>query len=377
MSEIVEHQLSGILALIAGQLDITKSQYEDVKRKYEAVAEWLSQPDTNLSPFSPEIYPQGSFALGTVVRPIGGNEYDVDLVCELRLSIEEVEPRELKWFIGCRLIEHKKYAEMLEEKTRCWRLKYADEFHMDILPAIPDKEELCSTTLNPLLISDKKLRAWVCSDPKGYANWFMDRMRVAFDERRQVLAVERDANVDEIPEYEVKTPLQVCVQLLKRHRDIHHGEDEDKPISIIITTLAARAYQNESDVFQALKSITAAMRSGIEVRNGVQWVENPVRKEENFAEKWKDNRRKAMLFRTWVDEVQELVDKLPETRGLDRIGELLSKSFGNRETDAALRRLGDSQRHLREKGKLHMDKAGALSAAKRGIKVQEHHFFGH
>ncbi len=33
------------------------------------------------------------------------------------------------------------------------------------------------------------------------------------------------------------------------------GDDESKPISIIITTLAARAYNGETDIFTALNNI--------------------------------------------------------------------------------------------------------------------------
>ena len=50
-----------------------------------------------------------------------------------------------------------------------------------------------------------------------------------------------------------KLPLQRAVQLLKRHRDVTYANStkEEKaaaPISIIITTLAAHAYQGEGDV---------------------------------------------------------------------------------------------------------------------------------
>lgn len=42
--------------------------------------------------------------------------------------------------------------------------------------------------------------------------------------------------------------LQRIVQILKRHRDIMFNGDEDKPISIIITTLASRAYRGETNL---------------------------------------------------------------------------------------------------------------------------------
>lgn len=53
-------------------------------------------------------------------------------------------------------------------------------------------------------------------------------------------------SVRAVPKYQSnKTPLQRAVQILKRHRDIMFAGDEDKPVSIIITTLAAKAYQEK------------------------------------------------------------------------------------------------------------------------------------
>ena len=59
-----------------------------------------------------------------------------------------------------------------------------------------------------------------------------------------------------MPAYkEKKSPLQRVVQILKRHRDLMFNGDESKPISIIITTLAARAYNKETDVLDALVNV--------------------------------------------------------------------------------------------------------------------------
>jgi hypothetical protein len=64
-----------------------------------------------------------------------------------------------------------------------------------------------------------------------------------------VLAEALKANIEDVPEWRVKTPLQRAVQLLKRHRDVYFaGDYENRPISIIITTLAAHAYKNQENV---------------------------------------------------------------------------------------------------------------------------------
>lgn len=113
---------------------------------------------------------------------------------------------------------------------------------------------------------------------------------------------------------------------MKRHRDIRFsGEpNEDfKPISMIITTLAARLYNNEENVFLALKNIISQLRNGgddfsregvIEKRpDGTWYIPNPVNNDENFADRWhEDGGARARAFFQWVawvnDDLVELVN---------------------------------------------------------------------
>jgi hypothetical protein len=49
--------------------------------------------------------------------------------------------------------------------------------------------------------------------------------------------------------------------------------EKNRPISIIITTLAAKAYGNQSDLYDALISVATRMHEYIEKRdNGEWWV---------------------------------------------------------------------------------------------------------
>ena len=61
-------------------IDISDEMFEKAVGEYKALGKWIDQetPDYKIS-----IYPQGSFALRTVVRPISDeDDYDLDLVCE-------------------------------------------------------------------------------------------------------------------------------------------------------------------------------------------------------------------------------------------------------------------------------------------------------
>ncbi|MFD2855733.1 hypothetical protein ACFSZS_14515 [Seohaeicola zhoushanensis] len=145
------------------------------------------------------------------------------------------------------------------------------------------------------------------SNPQGYAAWFRSRMLIQLTERKIEFAKREHitASVDQIPDHKVKTPLQRTIQLLKRHRDCMFADDADyKPISIIITTLSAHAYNEEPSVSAALQGILRGMDRFIENRDGQSWVANPVNPAENFADKWADEPKKEENFRRWLEQAR-------------------------------------------------------------------------
>ena len=287
-----------LLEKIAGELDIPDSLYEDAVIKYEDIGEWLSENHSELTKYLPEIYPQGSFRLGTVVRPISEKEeYDIDLVCRLGIEKEQTTQAELKEIIGRRLKQRDDLKEILESSRRCWILNFPQQFHMDVLPSIPNLER----PPTGILLTDTKLTRWQKSNPKAYAEWFYKRMEVAIQESRIALAKSIQASIEDVPEWKVKTPLQRSIQLLKRHRDIYfQNKPENKPVSIIITTLAAKAYENQLDITNAITKILEEMPKCIEKRNGKWWVVNPVDPDENFADKWNENPELEKSFKLWI-----------------------------------------------------------------------------
>jgi hypothetical protein len=323
----------------ANELDVPPSMQEAAERAYRAVGEWLNGESSPIAAYRPEVYPQGSFALGTAIRPLGDCDYDVDAVCELATSETAVTQQQLKSMVGDRLKEHGTYAGMLEPREggrRCWTLRYAEEskFHLDVLPAVPaDHTRLISLGVRPdwartvLAITDKLSWTsdleWPKTNPKGYAAWFKERTIV----RSTSGIVTITAGVEQLPDSNARTSLQRAVQLLKRHRDVHYGADDDKPISIIITTLAARAYTGQVSLEDTLHAIVPAMRSGFELRNGVVWVPNPVNPEENFADKWAESARKKELFVEWLVELERDLDELARERRPSVVEDYVRKAY--------------------------------------------------
>jgi len=328
-----------IFVNIADSLDIPESKYKEAVSRYEEIGNWLDADDSKLHIYKPTIYPQGSFKQGTVVKPISDNdEYDIDLVCHLEINKDNITQSQLKDMVGGRLKENETYRKLIgDEGRRCWTLDYASEFHMDILPSIPDYEMLNDS----ILITDKKLRLWQKSNPKGYARWFRDRMHAIFLKRKVALAGLQKANIDDVPDYKVKTPLQRSVQLLKRHRDIYFSRKDHKPISIIITTLAGHAYQNEDDLSEALFNIIKGMTdpNNLKSHDWRYYIPNPTNTEENFADKWNEDENLPKAFLAWLDQLKADLEKLMEQRDLLETKEFLNPIFGAGAIGAAFEKI--------------------------------------
>lgn len=346
-------QLSELLEIVARAIDIPQAMYEKAVGRYKEVGEWLCDETSALGRYSPDVYSQGSTRLGTNNRPITQkDEYDFDGVAELDIAKEKTTQKMLKNLIGDRLKENPEYEPILEEGRRCWTLTFNGTFHMDILPAIPNREG----KLKSILITDKELREWQFSNPRGYADWFKRRMVTEYASVREPIEQALKATVEEVPAWRIKTPLQKCVQLVKRHRDVYFQDDpKNKPVSIVITTLAGRAYQGHTDLFEAVGKVIPNMRRFIgKKEDGKYVISNPVEEEENFADKWTEHPERERNFFAWLYKLEYDFAQLCEADGLENIGSLFADMFGVPASEQAMKTYGVQLREQRERGLLKM-----------------------
>jgi hypothetical protein len=164
-------------------------------------------------------------------------------------------------------------------------------------------------------------------------------MRVQLNERKRAFAAREmiTAGVDDIPDYRVKTPLQRAIQLLKRHRDCMFADDGDhKPISIIITTLSAHAYNEEPTISEALQSILTGLDRYVKDRGGEAWIANPVNPAENFADKWAEEPQKSKNFYRWLEQARHDFALYLRASPFNEVPELLREHLGTVLVDRTL-----------------------------------------
>lgn len=308
---------------LADELDIAPSLYEKAADRHASLGEWLCRRESSLSRYEPSVRPQGSFRFGTVIKPlVEGTTYDLDHVVTLRrLNTQDLSQADLKRLLRDELAAYARAHGMqaLDEKHRCWRLKYRDEvaFHLDSLPSVPATAAALMElrrlgvderwALRAIAITDDRhplysvvCPEWLTSNPSGFGRWFEARAALG---RVAPTSRSGQASVEDVPPYERRTPLQRAVQILKRHRDVmFHAAPTLAPISMIITNLAAHAYEGEQDLGEALSGIVERM--GQHVKASAPRVPNPAHPAEDYADKWRPQPALEDNFWRWLEQVR-------------------------------------------------------------------------
>jgi hypothetical protein len=353
-----------IIEALVAALEIPPGAYDKAHDRYKDLGDWFC--DGSLKANKPRIYAQGSFRLGTVIRPLHyGESYDLDVGCRLETGItKHTHTQEnLKTLVGDELEAYRKARQIkkeLQEKPRCWCLEYADElrFSEDIVPSIPEEmtkqaslaEAMVKHGLTRGLAEDVSHHSgnitdnrranyryinpdWRISNSEGYAKWFEFCMESAAGFMERVAVMAKQAKVEKLPAWKWKTPLQKAIQFLKRHRDSMFAKNSKaKPISIILTTLAAAAYRGEENTISALDRILADMDRYI--LPTIPRVPNPVNPNEDFADKWNDPKYADLNlegnFQSWLKQARTDFQNIEKLNTEELIHKFTLQKFGLR-----------------------------------------------
>ena len=294
-----------LLARIAQQLELDPSRRGRMESAYNAVFELLKKDEDFFNDIEIELYPQGSKRIGTTVKPINGDDFDLDVVLHIFEFYSVNDPLKVYDALVKALEKNEYYKSILEKKPRCVRLNYKGDFHMDILPG-------CMRTLydrEQIAIPEKSMKSWSSGNPKGFSKWFLDiansSRRSMLMRLREQLILEAKIEREELPNDDVysKTPLQRAVQLIKRYRDVYFQDREHAVSSIVLTTLMGHYYKQQESIYETIDGVIQTIRDehSLSIRTGVEFqIRNPVNQDEIFTDSWTDAHYSA--FYSFIDD---------------------------------------------------------------------------
>ena len=240
---------------LSEEVSLNTARRRDLNRRTTAVTTFLSQ---RLGSYVTNER-QGSYALDTIIKPVGGGEFDADIL----LFVEHVRSKRAPDYIdelyAC-LHGNPNLADKLRKKTRCVTVKYAGDFSLDVVPCIAqgDQRRICN------MESGQFER----TDGTGYREWFNVKTDVT------------------------NGHLKGTVRLLKYLRD--HKDNFEVP-SVLLTTLVGHSvHVNErgkrfNNLPDTLQTVSRRMNAFLQAVPRRPRLRNPALRSERFDRHWNDN----------------------------------------------------------------------------------------
>ena len=333
--------LDAVLAEIAVNLQLPPGLHAKAVQRYQAVRAYIERDGSPLKGKVACFYPQGSMAIDATISTRGTDgEYDIDIVAELLLA--GLSAKEVLDLLQEALRD---YPVKVIRRTRCITLQYADGMHIDVTPSIrlDTAEPRESVIAHAKTAEDQhfvEMNAW------GFCHWYRgqtpteERFAKAFNRRLYELAgleLKADAEVHEVPEqapFRVKSATTVALQLKKRFRNILYQDETGRlPPSVMLSCHAGHAAVPGialSDMLIRQARWTARAIDDAERDRRLLDVRNPMWREDNFTDRWPENRDQQRFFARHLHGLADSLEAAKRGMQLEDLQTWLRTTFGDR-----------------------------------------------
>lgn len=228
--------------------------------------------------------PQGSWAHKTIIKPPRDRDFDADLLMIVRQE-PDWAPGHYIDALFATFQGSDRYKKLVSRKTRCVRINYTGDFHIDLIPIIEEIGHNGARYFN----CNRRDDQFEQTAPEAYTQWWGGMN--ALSGGNQLILVTR---------------------LLKYLRDIK-GTFSCK--SILLTTLVGYQVwandhlfrsQNFPDLPTSLRTIVSRLDDVLQKHPVVPRVENPVLSDEDYNRHW--NQEKYENFRDCIHRYREWID---------------------------------------------------------------------
>ena len=281
---------------LSKEVNLNASRLQDLNRRVAYITSLLKDLDAFKG-----VEKQGSYALGTIIKPTKDRGYDVDILLLMR-HCPGKEPKDYIRDVYKRLKRDKTYKDKVHLATRCAYIEYAGDFHMDIVPCIAKGKQR-------LIFNGKENKIEV-TDGTGYRDWLDQKNRVTNGQLKKV------------------------TKLLKYLRD-HKNNFTVK--SILLTTLVGlHVHDNEvgstayKDTPTALKTISNRINSFLQSKERMPTIRNPALRSEKFTRRWNQKKYSQFrkMFNIYNDKINEAFDATDPDGSIAKWQKLFGRNFG-------------------------------------------------
>jgi|SRR6266498_1088862 len=292
--------ISAFRAFLRDTVNLNQTRLGQLDDRVEAIVAAL-RDDPVIGPLVRDHIPQGSWAHQTIIRPLDGKEFDADFLLFLHVH-PGWSPADYITQVYAAFGRHGTYRSMRVPKTRCVRIVYANDCHVDVVPYL----QLAN---GRQVIVNGDLDDWEDTNPAGFTAWMQTKDTITGGNLRRV------------------------IRLLKHLRD-HKGTFAVK--SVILTTLVGGVVDqgrklldpsHYTDVPTTLRSILNDLDQWLQARPTLPLIEDPSCPGTDFNHRW--NQAGYTNFRDKIHAYAAKVDAAYSNPDPDASLKLWQEIFGD------------------------------------------------
>ena len=283
-----------LIAYFQHFMDATVNLNDDrlatLNERVDAISSVLRDHDV-FGEFFLEVFPQGSFAQRTIIKPVGNREYDADVLLALK-EHPEWTPAQYTAELKKAFESSSRYKGMAHKRTRCVYIDYADEFHVDVVPFVESRSQITNNK-----IGYENTGGWEDTDPQGFTAWMEGKSRIVGGGRLQAVLRLLKYLRDSKTTFSIKSVLLTIL--------VGERVDEWK------TTFDTKYY---SDLPTALVHILEDLDTWLQARPSLPAIYDPAGTGQNYSERWNQDgyanfRKQISYYAGKVREAYDTTDK--------------------------------------------------------------------
>lgn len=295
-------QTSDFKAFLTDKVNLNQTRLNQLSQRVTAIERHLTS-DEVWGEHVTELIPQGSFAHGTIIKPVGNKEFDADVLVPMH-EVEGWENRDYVQKLYEAFGRSATYKTMRSRKKRCVTIDYAGDFHVDVVPFV--------TRHGSTYVTNRSTAMFEVAAPDDFTEWLEGKNRIT------------NGNLVKV------------VRLLKYLRD--HKTRYAIPSVTLTAALASHvsdnakvfnpdAYKNVANTLRTLSDALVVQITGYP--NGAPFILD-TGTSRNLADRWQDDNYRTFRarFTSYADMIGRACDEPDYSKAVSIWRGLFGDDFG-------------------------------------------------
>lgn len=165
---------------LVNTVNLNQTRLDQLDNRVQAIVTYLKSDKTIGAKYEDNI-PQGSWPHKTIIKPVEGEEFDADFLLLLDEDVDwSANPKEYLQELRAAFKRSATYKDMVTRKTRCVRVAYANDCHVDVVPhlVLGDGRQV---------IVNYAENKFEDTNPQGLTDWMKEKDDLAGGNLRRVI----------------------------------------------------------------------------------------------------------------------------------------------------------------------------------------------